>query len=114
MDNYRNSVSIELDRPRWIRFDVNALADAEEALGGAAIGEVMQKGAGIRHIRALLWAGLRADDPKLTIERVGLLLEDHLAKGGDMADIGDAIGKAFEKSGIYKSASKEAGSAPNE
>ena len=36
------AVTIELDRPRRLRFDVNALADAEERLG-MGLGKIMQQ-----------------------------------------------------------------------
>lgn len=85
------SVLIELDKPRNIRLDTNALALVEEVLDKP----IDEFGArfGIREARAVLWAGLLHEDKGLTLEDVGNLI--------DMADpkyIGDQIHKAMQLS----------------
>jgi len=100
-------VEIELDRPRRLRYDINALADLEEALGvglGAALsGERM----GIRTLRAMLWAGLRHEDPMLTIREAGELLNGYLERHGNLEGISQAINRALEASGIGRKAEPE-------
>ena len=44
-------VAIELEKPRRLKFDINALSDVEEALG-LSLGAVMGTNLGIRTIRA--------------------------------------------------------------
>jgi hypothetical protein len=72
-NNYRGAVSIELDQPRTIRMDFNALVLAEEKMGCKLdLANVMS--GGYKSIRTLLWAGLIADDPNLTEEQVGAMV----------------------------------------
>ena len=63
--------TIKLDRERTLRIDANALADAEEKLAGPVLERIGRGRLGIREIRALLWAGLRHEDPELTLEGAG-------------------------------------------
>ena len=49
----------------------------------------------------LLWAGLRVDDRKLTIEKALDLLQDHVDGGGEIADIRAAINDALVLSGYF-------------
>jgi hypothetical protein len=97
-----NYVNIELDKPRRIRFDVNALSDAEEALG-MGLGTVMQSQLGIRMIRALLWAGLKWEDRGLTLERTGTLIQKYLENGGDLGALGETLTRALMVSGLFES-----------
>jgi len=82
------SVLINLDRPRQIRLDTNALVTVEEVLGKPS--SELQAGFGYRELRALLWAGLRHEDRKLTLDQTGDLM--------DLADyeyISGQVGKAI-------------------
>lgn len=93
------SVSVRLDGERHLRFDINALADAEEALG-VGLGQALQSRAGIRELRALLWAGLRWEDKKLTLERTGEILQEYVESGGDLTAVAEALTKALAASGL--------------
>jgi len=64
-------VPVELDRVRHLRLDCGALADAEEQTGRSYL---LQGPMSHRDIRAILWAGLRHEDPKLTMEQVGRMV----------------------------------------
>ena len=99
-------VNIELDKPRRLRFDINALADAEEELG-TGIGKALQMRAGIREIRALLWAGLKWEERGLTLARAGSILQGHLNTGGSIEDIAGAIGEALQASGLVQQGDDE-------
>lgn len=92
-------LTIELDRPRVLRVDLNALADIEEILGisifnlsegdldaGPGLFEDMT----VRQFRDVLWALLRDDDPELTKEQVGGLLDM-----SDMPRLMEAFGELF-------------------
>lgn len=94
-------VSVELDKPRRLRFDINAISDAEEELG-TGIGKALQMRAGIREIRALLWAGLKWEDRGLTLERTGYILQDYLNNGGSIDDVSTWIGEGLLASGLVK------------
>lgn len=92
-------LTLELDRPRRLRFDFNALADAEEALGKGLAVVLSGDMVGFRTLRALLWAGLKWEDRGLTIERMGQLIQKFIEGAGTLEALGDAIGKALELSG---------------
>src|SRR5687768_11197914 len=67
----------EYNRPRSLKYDVNALADFEQETGmGFAL--MMNQRASFGATRAMLWAGLKHEDRALTIEDVGDLLSDYL------------------------------------
>ena len=94
-------INIELDKPRRLRFDINAIADAEEELG-TGIGKALQMRAGIREIRALLWAGLKWEERGLTLSRAGSILQGHLSAGGSIEDVAGWIGEALQASGLVQ------------
>lgn len=71
-NGYRGAVSIELDKTRVLRIDFNALVLAEEKLGKLDLSQILT--GGFKTLRALLWAGLVADDPSLTEEKVGSMI----------------------------------------
>lgn len=77
--NPRNrTVTLNDDIPRRLRFDHNAMANAEEALG-KSFGEIMTGlGTGkfsFSVVRALLWAGINSGSKrKFAIERIGELM----------------------------------------
>lgn len=102
------SVAIELDKPRRLKYDVNALASIEEAMGGLTLGQAFRT-PGIRAIRALLWAGLRWEDRQLTLEGAGDILQAYLEGGGDVDKLTDAMQAALEGSRLIGKAEETAG-----
>lgn len=68
-------VQVELDRPRTIKFDLNAFIELEEMYGSidGALKE-MEKGS-IKAVRAILWAGLIHEDESLTLKQVGSMVD---------------------------------------
>lgn len=70
------TVPITLDRERQLRLGINELCDAEQASSGQAINDFLV-GARISllAIRALLWAGLKHEDRRLTLAEVGDLIQ---------------------------------------
>jgi len=107
-------VSVELDKPRKLRFDINALSDAEEALG-VGIGAILQQNLGIRTIRALLWAGLKWQDHGLTLQRAGTLLQKYIEDGGDLSVLEGKLVEALIGSGLFgKQEEQEEGNAKAE
>ena len=87
------AVSIQLDRPRKLRYDHNALADLDMALirdFGKSLFAIFNSVdeetgvpfelAGFAGTRLLLWAGLKWEDPRLTVTGAGSLIGEF--KGG--------------------------------
>lgn len=91
---------IELDRPREVRFDFNAIADIEEMAGKSIAVLLSEENLGFNTIRLLMWAGLKHDDEKLSKQQVGTMIFEWLKKGGTMEKIISILSKAFDESGI--------------
>lgn len=83
------SVLINLDRPRNIRLNTNAMVKMEEVLNKplSEIGASF----GVKEIRAVVWAGLLHEDKTLTLESVGDLLDD-----ADLTYVAKKIGEAMQ------------------
>lgn len=91
-------IPIELDRPRRLRFDFNALASYEEATGTSVLGDGLEKSLGsATNIRALLWAALLHEEPELTQQQVGAMM--HLGNVNELSEkLRDAIAQAVPDS----------------
>lgn len=92
-------VLINLDRARKLRFDPNAIADVEGALGMGISRIFREDMMGIRVLRALVWAGLKWEDRGLTLERTGVLIGNYLGFGGKLTDLTRTVMEAVEASG---------------
>ena len=94
------SILITLDRERHLRFDFNALADLEQVLGVTLAQLPQDAGAlGLRHVRAFVWAGLRHEDPQLTVAGAGDLLQMLVEGGGDLAALAEKLTAALALAG---------------
>ena len=103
-----NTLEITLDKPRQLRFTFNALCVLEDTLGrplGDVLGALRRLNA--RDFRAVLWAGLRHEDPALTPEGAGDLVTGWLDGGGDYLVLYDQVDRALVRSGILGKAAKE-------
>lgn len=94
-------VPIDLDKPRRLRYEINAFSDAEEAMG-VSIGVALKSNMGIRNIRAMLWAALKWEERGLTLERMGVILQRYLEAGGTLEAVAEAITRAIMLSGLVK------------
>lgn len=83
-------LEIELDKPRKFMLDLNAFALVEETLDMDFMDALEKSARSARTLRAVLWAGLRKDDPTLTLEQVGEMISI-----SNMEIISDAINKAM-------------------
>jgi len=66
----KNGVTIELDRPRTLRYGINALAKVED-ITGKSIMSLDLNNVGIKDLLAIIYAGLYHEDKTLTLEAVG-------------------------------------------
>lgn len=85
------TISVVLDKPRSLCYDLNALIALEEIDG--TVNEVMeklQKGS-LKAVRSLLWAGLLREDPDITMQQVGAMIDMN-----SLPIIAEAITKAVE------------------
>jgi hypothetical protein len=92
----------DLDKERKIRFDLNAVSEYEDFARRSIIDVVfVAPSLTLGDVRALLWAGLKWEEPRLTRERVGLLMEDYLISGGTLGDLAAAIRLAVNRSRLF-------------
>ena len=81
---------ITLDRERTLLFNLNAFCDLEDVFGTVDDAMKALQDGKVKALRALLWAGLKHEDPGLTEEAVGAMLGL-----GDLQEISEAINKAI-------------------
>lgn len=107
------AVSLELDKPRKVKYNFNSICDFEAA-SGASLLDILAKGAsenpldifkamGFASFRTLLWAGLKHEERGLTQERVGNILETQLENGLNLYTLYTVVFTALIDSGIFKS-----------
>ncbi|GMA52069.1 hypothetical protein GCM10025857_34260 [Alicyclobacillus contaminans] len=67
-------VPVTLDKERTLKYDLNAFAEIEDRFGTLqkAFEELEKRK--LKAVRAILWAGLLHEDPKLTEQQVGAML----------------------------------------
>ena len=90
------SVLIELDRPRNIRMDTNALVKIEEILG-RPLSTMSEMTTGIKEMRIMLYAGLLHEDKSLTLDMIGDLMDGKMAYVSQKIE--EAISLAFAGNG---------------
>lgn len=103
-------IDVTFDKPRKLRFDVNALDDLERLLGGVALGEIfglLARGS-VHALKLAVWQGLRHEDRNLTADKAGKLIQEYFDKGGRMADLSDQVVDAIYASGILRRPEEDA------
>lgn len=86
----KKGVIIELDKPRTLRYGMNALAKIEDVTG-KSIMKLDLGHVGIKDLLAIVYAGLYHEDRELTPEKVGDLIDEY----SDMNTVAEKIGEAF-------------------
>ncbi|MEA1961281.1 MAG: hypothetical protein U9N81_08445 [Bacillota bacterium] len=93
-DNLKQGVTIELDRPRTLRYGMNALVKIEE-LTGKAISKLDLENISIKDLRTIVYAGLFHEDKNLTPETVAELIDEHSELYIVATKLGEAMTMAF-------------------
>ncbi|MBD1372497.1 hypothetical protein IC620_09020 [Hazenella sp. IB182357] len=89
----RGFVDIQLDKQRRLKFTMNALSELEDVMGKPVteLGNV-----GMKELRALLWAGLIHQNPDLTLQEAGDLMDlENIEYIGEK--VAEAMNLAFPK-----------------
>jgi len=81
-------IPITLDKERHLRFDFNAICDFEQTSGRDFTALSVER-VRASDLRILIWAALRWEDPTLTLEKVGGMINPQ-----NMGEIGAQIKKA--------------------
>jgi 1,4-dihydroxy-2-naphthoyl-CoA synthase len=77
---------------RELRFTLNAMAELEDRYGSVEKAFDALEQNSIKALRCVLWAGLLSDDPELTEQQVGGMIDLQY-----MTEIMEVLGSAFEK-----------------
>ncbi len=86
----KKGITINLDRPRTLRYGMNALAKIEDLTGKSILALDLNK-LGIKDLLVIVYSGLYHEDKTLTIEKVGDLIDEY----SDINEIAEKIGKAL-------------------
>ena len=106
----KNGITINLDRPRTIRYGVNALAKIED-LTGKSLAALDLKNVRIKDLLAIIYAGLCHEDSTLTLDQVGDLIDEYTTLPEISEKIGEAMTLAFGKAESNKAKAAEEGNA---
>lgn len=87
----KGGIKIKLDKERTILFNLNAMAEFEEVTGKSFFSEQDLDNLTAKDVRAMLWTGLKHEDPDLTLEDVGEMI--HV---GNMAEIMEGLTGAYK------------------
>lgn len=79
-------VKVKLDKLRKLKYGFNAFVEMEEALG-KPVTDLGKDSVSFKDIRVMLWAGLLHDDPDISLEEVGDLVDD----ADSLSDVAEKI-----------------------
>ena len=85
--------------PLKLRYTINSLCELED-LAGMPIDLLMNRQ--FSATRLLLWAGLRQDQPELSVWDVGELIGEHVLGGGSLEDVIDLCARGLRDAGLLR------------
>lgn len=94
-------VDVELDRPRKLKYDFKAMRLIEKETGKNTLNSKIWQEMNATDLSIFLWAGLKHEDPDLTVEQVEEILHP-----GNMAETIYKVGEAW---GLSMPEAKDAG-----
>ena len=83
-------VTFELDKPRRLRYGINALCMLEDVLG-KPLAKLDTGDLAMKDLRAIIYCGLVNDDKSLTPEVVGDLIDDYSNLNEALAKMNEAF-----------------------
>jgi hypothetical protein len=86
----KHGITIILDRPRTLRYGMNALVKIEE-LTGKNLTKLDLDNISVSDLRTIVYAGLFHEDKALTPELCGELIDEH----SDIATVAEKLGEAM-------------------
>lgn len=96
------TVPIILDKERNLLLDFNGIADAAEVGGEGVNRFITGQSADFHGMRALFWAGLKHEDPKLTVHATGALIQERIEAGEGIPELAAKIWLALIAAGMGK------------
>lgn len=94
MANKKQMIVLKWDKPRELKYGMNALAKLEKMIG-KPLSQMNTTNMGIYEMRDMLYCGLYHEDKDLTLEKVGDLVDEY---ADDMADLGKKLNEAIQAS----------------
>src|SRR5690554_3833088 len=95
--------TVTIGGKEWrLRYDFNAIADAEEKVGLGIGAMFSDDRAGLSSIRLLVWAGPKWRERGLTIERAGSMIEEYMVEGGSLEVLMEKVRIAMQQSGLLQ------------
>lgn len=86
----KKGININLDKPRTLRYGMNALVKIEDITGKSILSLDLSK-VGVKDLLAIIYAGLYHEDQTLTPEKVGDLIDEY----SDLNEVAEKIGEAL-------------------
>ena len=87
-----------------LRYTVNSVCALEEMFGMALHQLLMTD---VSSVRALLWCGLLHTRQNQVLDVVGCMLDEALASGDALSDIGAVCAKALKDAGFFRAARRQ-------
>jgi hypothetical protein len=97
-------VDVHFDKPRRLKFDLEAIERLEGALGGQPLGSIVNNlnQAGVTALKLALWAGLSHEDKSLTPNLIRRMLAQYLeSHRNDPVELLEAVNKAIIQCGLF-------------
>lgn len=101
----KQSITIELDRPRNLRYGMNALVKIEEMIG-RPISKLDLENISIKDLRTIIYAGLFHEDKNLSPEKIGELIDEFSDINTVAEKLGEAMTEAFGTKNVERAAAK--------
>ncbi len=90
----KKGITVNLDKPRVLRYGINALARIEDLIGKPLTNLDLQN-VGIKDLLVIIYAGLYHEDETLTVEKVGDLIDEYSSLDEISEKLGEALSLAF-------------------
>ncbi len=89
-------VTVELDKPRQLRYGMNAMVIVEDLLN-KKISQINLLDLSFKELRVLAFAGLYHEDKSLTLDAVGDIIDKYSSTSEMSMKIGEALTLAYGK-----------------
>lgn len=90
----KQGITIILDKPRTLRYGINALAKIEDVTGKPLM-QLDLASVGIKDLLGIVYAGLYHEDKTLSVEKVGDLIDEYSNLSAVAEKISEALSIAF-------------------
>lgn len=97
-------IDLKDGQQRSLRFGAAALAEAEQKMEFRNLPELLLQRFGFAVAVSYVWAGLRHENPRLTFQQAGDLIDGFIERGGNLEDLVEPIVEALIRARVLKRA----------